>query len=115
MAKEDNIKHEGGTFARLYDVQQELNRRQTKPLGRPPKKVQRKPTTIHLAPAEKRNLAELKMLMDGQFPINQSELVGVAIDSLNALMQSKGKVAIANGQIRDAESFRSFIYGIINS
>jgi len=53
--------------------------------------------------------------MDGQFPINQSELVGVAIDSLNALMQSKGKVAIGNGQIRDAESFRSFIYGIINS
>jgi hypothetical protein len=40
---EKKVSREGqGTFAQLYDVQEQLNRRNTKPLGRPPKKVQRK-------------------------------------------------------------------------
>lgn len=116
MPKQEAKNKDGeGTFARLYDVQEELSRRHTKPLGRPRKKVRRKPTTVHLAPAEKRNLSELKLLLDEHFSINQSELVGVAISSLNALMQSKGKAAIANGRIRDIESFREFISEIINS
>ena len=81
-----------GTFAQLYDVQEELSRRNAKPLGRPPKKVQRKPTTIHLTQAENRNLSKLHLLVNDQFSINRSELVGVAIDALSVLMEEKGMV-----------------------
>ncbi|MDM8527130.1 hypothetical protein QUF58_02860 [Anaerolineales bacterium HSG24] len=104
-----------GTFARLYDVQEELNRTNIKPLGRPRKKVQRKPTTVHLTSAEKRNMAELKMLLDEHLSINQSELVGIAISSLNALMQNKGKTVLASGAVYDIDSFREVVYGFINS
>ena len=66
-------KNSEGTFARLYDVQEELSQRNVKPLGRPPKKVQRKPTTIHLTQSENRNLSELHLLVNEQFSINRSD------------------------------------------
>ncbi|MDM8521433.1 hypothetical protein QUF64_15405 [Anaerolineales bacterium HSG6] len=115
MPKQTIPSESEGTFARLYDVQEELKRTNTKPLGRPRKKIQRKPTTVHLTPAEKRNMAELKMLLDEHLSINQSELAGIAISSLNALMQNKGKTALANGVVYDIDSFRELVYGFINS
>jgi len=95
-----------GTFAQLYDVQEELSRRNAKPLGRPRKRVQRKPTTIHLTQAENRNLSKLHLMVNDQFSINRSELVGVAIDVLTALLEKKGIEALEGEYIRDVEAFR---------
>ncbi|MBI1877799.1 MAG: hypothetical protein HYR94_06165 [Chloroflexi bacterium] len=104
-----------GTFAQLYDVQEQLNRRTTKPLGRPPKKVQRKPTTIHLTKSEARNLNKLHLLVSEQFSVNRSELVGVAIDMLTLLVEEKGKNAVEKAQIGDIESFRQLVSDFIKS
>lgn len=112
----NNTKREGqGTFAQLYDVQEQLSRRNTKPLGRPPKKVQRKPTTVHLTKTETRNLNKLQLLVSEQFTINRSELVGVAIDVLTLLMEEKGKNIAINGEINDVEAFRQYIVDFIKS
>ncbi len=112
----DNTKREGqGTFAQLYDVQEQLSRRGAKPLGRPPKKVQRKPTTIHLTKAETRNLNKLQLLVSEQITINRSELVGVAIDVLTLLVEEKVKNMAANSQINDIEAFRQYICDVIKS
>jgi len=102
-----------GTFAQLYDVQEELSRRNARPLGRPPKKVQRKPTTIHLTQAENRNLSKLHLLVNDQFSINRSELVGVAIDALSVLMEEKGIEALENAHIRDAETFKQAVFDFL--
>jgi hypothetical protein len=104
-----------GTFAQLYDVQEELNRRNSKPLGRPPKKVQRKPTTIHLTKTESRNLNKLHLLVTEHFSVNRSELVGVAIDLLAHLMEENGKNLAAEAQIRDIDAFRQSIYDFLKS
>jgi hypothetical protein len=113
---EKKVTREGqGTFAQLYDVQEQMSKRNAKPLGRPPKRVQRKPTTIHLTKSEARNLNKLHLLMSEQFSANRSELVGVAIDILTFLVEEKGKDAIENAQIRDIETFRHFISDFIKS
>ncbi|MDH3676441.1 MAG: hypothetical protein OES12_13175 [Anaerolineae bacterium] len=98
-----------GTFAQLYDVQEELSQRHSKPLGRPPKKIQRKPTTIHLTQVEIRSLSQLHLLVNDHFSINRSELVGVAIDVLSHIMEHKGDKALAGAHIRDLDSFREFL------
>jgi hypothetical protein len=113
---EKKVTREGqGTFAQLYDVQEELSRRGAKPLGRPPKKVQRKPTTVHLTKTEARNLNKLHLLVNEQFSVNRSELVGVAIDVLTLLLEQRGKSVAENSQIRDIESFRQFISDFVKS
>lgn len=109
MAKKETNRQGQGTFAQLYDVQEELSQRNARPLGRPPKKVQRKPTTIHLTQAESRNLSKLHLLVNDQFSINRSELVGVAIDALSVLMEAKGVKALEEARIRDVEAFREFV------
>ena len=98
-----------GTFAQLYDVQEELSQRNTKPLGRPPKKVQRKPTTVHLTPSENRHLGKLHLMVSEQISINRSELVGVAVDILTVLMEKKGTTWLKEAQIADVEAFRKAI------
>ena len=98
-----------GTFAQLYDVQEELSQRNAKPLGRPPKKVQRKPTTIHLTPTENRHLGKLHLMVNEQISINRSELVGVAVDVLTILMEEKGITWLKEAQIHDVEEFRQAI------
>jgi hypothetical protein len=104
-----------GTFAQLYDVQQQLNRRNAKPLGRPPKKIQRKPTTVHLTKTEVRNLGKLQLLVNEQFSINRSELVGIAIEALHLLIEEKGKAELSHIQPRDLEAFRQLIFDFIKS
>jgi hypothetical protein len=112
----ESTKHERqGTFAQLYDVQEELSRRHIKPLGRPPKKVQRKPTTIHLTKSEARNLNKLHLLLSEYFTVNRSELVGVAIDVLTFLMEESGKNVINEAQVRDVEALRQAISDFIKS
>jgi hypothetical protein len=105
---------EGGTFAQLYDVQEELNRRNSKPLGRPRKKIQRKPTTIHLTPAETRSLNKLQLLVNDKFTINRSELVGVAIDALATLVEQNGKT-LERSEIADIDTFKQFILDFMKS
>jgi hypothetical protein len=112
----ENVKRERqGTFAQLYDVQEELSRRNAKPLGRPPKKVQRKPTTVHLTKAEARNLNKLHLTVSEYFTVNRSELVGVAIDVLTLLIEEKGKNVMNEAQIRDIEALRRVISEFIKS
>lgn len=110
MTVDKNSKREErGTFAQLYEVQEELSRRNTKPLGRPRKKIQRKPTTIHLTPAESRSLNKLHLLVNEQFTINRSELVGLAIDALVALVEQKEQ-AIEKSHIQDIEALRRLVF-----
>lgn len=101
---------EKGTFAKLYDVQEQMSRRNTKPLGRPRKKVQRKPTTIHLTQAENRKLSRLHLLIGEEISINRSELVGIAIDALATLIEKKGTAALKEAQLEDVDSFRELVF-----
>lgn len=114
MAERETKRQGQGTFAQLYDVQEELSQRNAKPLGRPPKKVQRKPTTIHLTQAENRNLSKLHLLVNDQFSINRSELVGVAIDALSVFMEKRGLTALEEAHVRDVEAFREFVSDFMN-
>jgi hypothetical protein len=102
-----------GTFAQLYDVQEQLSRRNAKPIGRPRKKVQRKPMTLHLTQAESRNLSKLHLLVNERCSINRSELAGVAIDVLAALMERKGMQVMEQSQLDDVESFRQTIFNFL--
>jgi hypothetical protein len=104
-----------GTFAQLYDAQEELSRRNAKPLGRPRKQIQRKPTTVHLTKSEIKSLSKLHMLINEQFTVNRSELIGVAIDALTLLLEENGKTIVQNGQARDVETFRRLICDFIKS
>lgn len=116
MTEKRAIREGQGTFAQLYDVQEELIRRDTKPLGRPRKKIQRKPTTIHLTKSESRNLSRLHLLINEQFSVNRSELVGVAIDVLTTLMEEKkGLNVVEKAQVRDVETFRQLVFDFIKS
>jgi hypothetical protein len=104
-----------GTFAKLYDVQEELSQRGLKPLGRPRKKVRRKPTTIHLTQSEMRKLSKLHLLVNEHFSINRSELVGVAIDVLTVLIEEKIEEIIKTGGVRDVEVLRQSLIDFIKS
>ncbi|MCB9076477.1 MAG: hypothetical protein H6631_02695 [Anaerolineaceae bacterium] len=115
MAKSNANSEERGTFAKLYDVQEQMSRRNSKPLGRPRKKVQRKPTTIHLTQAENRKLSKLHLLVSDQISVNRSELVGVAIEVLAALVEKKGGKALEETRLEDIESFRDLVFDFIKS
>ena len=115
MTEKKNKQGGHGTFAQLYDVQEELSRRNAKPLGRPRKKVQRKPTTIHLTQSENRNLSKLHLLVNDQFSINRSELVGIAVDVLSNLMEEKGVTSLENAHIRNVDDFRQLLLDFLKS
>jgi hypothetical protein len=48
-------------------------------------------------------------MVNEQISINRSELVGVAVDVLTALMEKKGVAWLKEAQIRDVEEFRQAI------
>jgi predicted HTH domain antitoxin len=104
-----------GTFARLYDVQEELSQRGVKPLGRPRKKIRRKPTTVHLTQSEVRKLSKLHLLVNEHFSVNRSELVGVAIDALALLIERKSEEIIKTGGVRDVEALRQSVIDFMKS
>ena len=109
MAEKRTARAGQGTFAKLYDVQEELSQRNVKPLGRPRKKIRRKPTTVHLTQAEMRNLSKLHLLVNDHFSINRSELVGIAVDALVCLIEKEDEIFVQNGEIRDVEAFRQLV------
>lgn len=91
MAEE---KERSATFARLYDLQEELRQREKPRLGRPPKRVKRKPTTVHLTEEESQTLGELHLSVKRCFSVNRSELVGLAIEVLNDLVHEDGSTLL---------------------
>ncbi len=108
-------RNEPGTFAQLYDVQEELSQRNLKPLGRPRKKIRRKPTTVHLTQPEMRNLSTLHLLVNDHLSINRSELVGIAVDALTCLIEEKGEIFVQDGEVRDVEVLRQLVIDFIKS
>ena len=104
-----------GTFAKLYDVQEELSHRNVKPLGRPRKKIRRKPTTVHLTQTEMKNLSKLHLLLNDHTSINRSELVGIAVDVLAYLVEEKNEVLTENNEIRDVEDLKQVFIDFIKS
>ncbi len=104
-----------GTFAKLYDVQEELSKRNVKPLGRPRKKIRRKPTTVHLTQTEMKNLSRLHLLLNDDISINRSEIVGIAVETLACLLVEKNDQLLAEDDIRDVETLRQAIFDFIKS
>jgi hypothetical protein len=115
MVDQETKTERQGTFAQLYDVQEQLNRRQGKAPGRPPKKIQRKPTTVHLTKSEIKNLNKLHLTISEHFSANRSELVGVAIDVLTVLLEGKGKKVVSGGKIENIEALRQGIIDFVKS
>ena len=115
MAQNSENRVGQGTFARLYDVQEELSQKHTKPLGRPRNKIKRKPTTIHLTQTEGRNLSHLQIMMNDCFAVNRSELVGVAVDALVLLLEENGGITALEGEFDDLEAFRQVVFDFIKS
>ena len=115
MVEERTARAGQGTFAKLYDVQEELSQRNIKPLGRPRKKIRRKPTTVHLTQTEMKNLSKLHLLLNDYISINRSELVGIAVDVLACLIEEKDEVLAKDGEIRDAEGLRQMLVDFMKS
>lgn len=115
MAKEKGASDGQGTFAQLYDVHEELSRKNARPLGRPPKKIRRKPTTIHLTQMESRNLSKLQLQTSEYFSVNRSEIVGVAIEVLAVLLERNDEKLIKKAEFGDLEGFRQIVVGLLKS
>ena len=84
-------------------------------MGRPPKKVQRKPTTVYLTQAESRNLSRLQLLIGDHVTVNRSELVGMAIDALALLMDERGFQALEKAQIANTDELHQIVIDFIKS
>jgi hypothetical protein len=115
MAREKGSSDGQGTFAQLYDVHEELSRKNNRPLGRPPKKVRRKPTTIHLTQAESRSLSKMQLQASEYFSVNRSEIVGVAIEVLATILEKNGENLVKKADFADLEGFRQAISGFVKS
>jgi hypothetical protein len=115
MAEKRTARAGQGTFAKLYDVQEELSQRNVKPLGRPRKKIRRKPTTVHLTQAEMKNLSKMHLLLNDLISVNRSELVGIAVDVLASLVEEKEETLTEDGEIRDVETLKQVLVDFIKS
>ncbi len=102
------------TFARLYDLQEELRKREKPRLGRPPKRIKRKPTTVHLTAEEAQTLGELQLSVKRHFSVNKSELVGLAIEVLASLIHEDGSTLL-DETVTDLEAFKRRVRDFIKS
>jgi hypothetical protein len=108
-------KNEGAaTFARLYDLQEELRQRERPRLGRPPKRVKRKPTTVHLTAEESQVLGELHLSVKRHFSVNRSELVGLAIEMLAGLVHEDGSTLL-DQTVTDLGALKRRLYDFMKS
>jgi hypothetical protein len=112
VAEEKNER--AATFARLYDLQEELRQREKPRLGRPPKRIKRKPTTVHLSTEEAQALGELHLSVKRHFSVNRSELVGLAIEMLAGLIHEDGSVLL-DETVTDLRVLRRRLYEFIKS
>lgn len=107
-------KEKTATFARLYDLQEELRQRERPRLGRPPKRVKRKPTTVYLTAEEAQTLGELHLSVQRHFTVNRSELVGLAIEVLASMVHEDGSTLL-NETVTDLWALKRRLYEIIKS
>ncbi|MDH4136123.1 MAG: hypothetical protein OEW09_05320 [Anaerolineae bacterium] len=112
MAEEKNER--AATFARLYDLQEELRQREKTRLGRPPKRIKRKPTTVHLTAEEAQTLGELHLSVKRHFSVNRSELVGLAIEVLAGLVHEDGSTLL-DETVTDLWTLKRRLYDFIKS
>jgi hypothetical protein len=112
VAKEKNER--AATFARLYDLQEELRQKEKTRLGRPPKRIKRKPTTIHLSAEENQTLGELHLWVKRHFSVNRSELVGLAIEVLAGLIHEDGSTLL-DETVTDLWTLKRRFYDFIKS
>ena len=112
MAEEKNER--AATFARLYDLQEELRQREKPRLGRPPKRVKRRPTTVHLTAEENQTLGELHLLLKRHFSVNRSELVGLAIEVLAGLIHEDSSTLL-DESVTDVWAFKRRFSDFIKS
>jgi hypothetical protein len=112
VAEEKNER--AATFARLYDLQEELRQREKPRLGRPPKRIKRKPTTVHLSTEEAQALGELHLSVKRHFSVNRSELVGLAIEMLAGLIHEDGSLLL-DETVTDLGALRRRLYDFIKS
>jgi hypothetical protein len=112
VAEEKNER--AATFARLYDLQEELRQREKPRLGRPPKRIKRKPTTVHLSAEEAQALGELHLSVKRHFSVNRSELVGLAIEMLAGLIHEDGSLLL-DETVTDLGALRRRLYDFIKS
>lgn len=112
MAEQKNER--AATFARLYDLQEELRQREKPRLGRPPKRIKRKPTTVHLSAEEAQALGELHLSVKRHFSVNRSELVGLAIEMLAGLIHEDGSVLL-DETVTDLGALRRRLYDFMKS
>jgi hypothetical protein len=106
-------KERAATFARLYDLQEELRQREKTRPGRPPKRVKRKPTTVYLTAEEAQILGELQLVVKRHFNVNRSELMGLAIEVLAGLIHGDGSTLL--DETMDLWSLRRKLYDFIKS
>ncbi len=112
MAEKKNER--AATFARLYDLQEELRKKEKPRLGRPPKRIKRKPTTVHLTAQEAQTLGELHLSVKRHFSVNRSELVGLAIEVLAGLIH-EGDLTLLDERVTDLGVLKRKLYEIIKS
>jgi hypothetical protein len=112
VAEEKNER--AATFARLYDLQEEIRQREKPRLGRPPKRIKRKPTTVHLSAEEAQALGELHLSVKRHFSVNRSELVGLAIEMLAGLIHEDGSLLL-DETVTDLGALRRRLYDFIKS
>ena len=104
----------GSTFADLYDAQQEHDRRSYKPMGRPKKKVSRKPYTIHLTKEEATTLRRLELLISEYSSINRSEITGIALEIMMEVMTMPSEEDFLAG-VRDTEDIFNRLKNVMMS
>jgi hypothetical protein len=89
-------------FAELAKRQKQQRRGR----GRPVKSVRRSPTTVHLTEAERVTLGEMQVEMRRYFPVNRSELTGVAIAVLAELVDTA--VSSSSFVVNDLDTFQAW-------
>ena len=95
-------------------MQEELRQREKPRLGRPPKRIKRKPTTVHLTAQETQTLGELHLSVKRHFNVNRSELVGLAIEVLAGLMHADGS-SLLDETVTDLWTFKKRLNEITKS
>jgi hypothetical protein len=113
VAEENNER--AATFARLYDLQEELRQREKPRLGRPPKRIKRKPTTVHLTAEEAQALGELHLSVKRHFSVNRSELMGLAIEVLAGLVHHEDGSTLLDETVTDLLALKRRLYEVIKS
>ena len=77
--------HEPGTFADLYEIEQQVRATRA---GRPRRKEPRKQFTLYLTQEQEEALADLHYAWRKQFKVDRSDIAGFAIEVL-ALLNKK--------------------------